>query len=584
MNTLRYLKGHIPAVLAVVALLAVQVTCELMLPRYMADIVNVGIVQAAGGDMGYLASMAGSMFALCFGSIAAAAAAGYLASRLAATIARDLRARLFSRVMQLSPAQVNHFTPSSLITRSTNDITQIQTTIVMLLRVVMLAPIMAIVAIIQVLALGSGLIWIVGAALLAVLAVISVLYVLAMPHFRKMQSLVDRVNLLAREMLDGVMSIRAFGREGHELEKFDGVSRDLMQTQLFVNRAMILMMPALTLIMNLATVAIVWFGAQGVAVGTMQVGDIMAFITYAMMIVMAFLMISMVAVLLPRAEISAGRIDEVLSCDPAVHEPKSPKSLDGAAVHGELSFQDVGFAYPDAEGMVVEHVSFRTYPGKTVAIIGSTGSGKSTLVQLAPRLYDPTEGSISLDGTDLKDLSLSELRHRIGYVPQQSFLFTGTIASNVAYGTEGLTDEELKRAIHLAQADDLVAASPEGTDSPIVQGGTNVSGGQRQRLAIARALAMKPEVLVLDDSFSALDFATDARLRRALAEHAGDMAIVVVAQRVASIMQADEILVLDDGKVVGQGTHQELLRDCPTYREIATSQLSAKELGLEEEV
>lgn len=584
MNTLRYLKGHIPAVLAVVALLAVQVTCELMLPRYMADIVNVGIVQAAGGDMGYLASMAGSMFALCFGSIAAAAAAGYLASRLAATIARDLRARLFSRVMQLSPAQVNHFTLSSLITRSTNDITQIQTTIVMLLRVVMLAPIMAIVAIIQVLALGSGLIWIVGAALLAVLAVISVLYVLAMPHFRKMQSLVDRVNLLAREMLDGVMSIRAFGREGHELEKFDGVSRDLMQTQLFVNRAMILMMPALTLIMNLATVAIVWFGAQGVAVGTMQVGDIMAFITYAMMIVMAFLMISMVAVLLPRAEISAGRIDEVLSCDPAVHEPKSPKSLDGAAAHGELSFQDVGFAYPDAEGMVVEHVSFRTYPGKTVAIIGSTGSGKSTLVQLAPRLYDPTEGSISLDGTDLKDLSLSELRHRIGYVPQQSFLFTGTIASNVAYGTEGLTDEELKRAIHLAQADDLVAASPEGTDSPIVQGGTNVSGGQRQRLAIARALAMKPEVLVLDDSFSALDFATDARLRRALAEHAGDMAIVVVAQRVASIMQADEILVLDDGKVVGQGTHQELLRDCPTYREIATSQLSAKELGLEEEV
>lgn len=584
MNTLRYLKGHIPAVLAVVALLAVQVTCELMLPRYMADIVNVGIVQAAGGDRGYLASMAGSMFALCFGSVAAAAAAGYLASRLAATIARDLRARLFSRVMQLSPAQVNHFTPSSLITRSTNDITQVQTAIVMLLRIVMLAPIMAIVAIIQVLALGSGLIWIVGAALLAVLAVISVLYVLALPRFRKMQSLVDRVNLVAREMLDGVMSIRAFGREGHELEKFDGVSRDLMQTQLFVNRAMILMMPALTLIMNLATVAIVWFGAQGVAVGTMQVGDIMAFITYAMMIVMAFLMISMVAVLLPRAEISAGRIDEVLWCDPAVHEPKSPKSLDGAAAHGELSFQDVGFAYPDAEGMVVEHVSFRTHPGKTVAIIGSTGSGKSTLVQLAPRLYDPTEGSISLDGTDLKDLSLSELRHRIGYVPQQSFLFTGTIASNVAYGTEGLTDEGLKRAIHLAQADDLVAASPEGTDSPIVQGGTNVSGGQRQRLAIARALAMKPEVLVLDDSFSALDFATDARLRRALAEHAGDMAIVVVAQRVASIMQADEILVLDDGKVVGQGTHQELLRDCPTYREIATSQLSAKELGLEEEV
>lgn len=584
MRTLRYLRGHIPVVLAAVALLAVQATCELMLPRYMADIVNVGIVQAAGGDRGYLASMAGTMFALCFGSVAAAAAAGFLASRLAATIARDLRSRLFSRVMELSPAQVNHFTPSSLITRSTNDITQIQTTIVMLLRIVLLAPIMAAVAILQVLALGSGLIWIVGAALLAVLAVMSALYVLAMPRFRKMQSLVDRVNLVAREMLDGVMSIRAFNREDHELEKFDAASRDLMQTQLFVNRAMILMMPALTLTMNLATVAIVWFGAQGVAVGSMQVGDIMAFITYAMMIVMSFLMISMVAVLLPRAEISAGRIDEVLETEPAIHEAEQPKKLEGASVHGELAFKDVGFAYPDAEGKVVEHVSFTTHPGRMTAIIGSTGSGKSTLVQLAPRLYDPTEGSISLDDVDLKDLSLAELRHAVGYVPQQSFLFSGTIASNVAYGAEGLTDEELERAVHLAQADDLVAASPDGMKSPIAQGGTNVSGGQRQRLAIARALAMKPEVLVLDDSFSALDFATDARLRRALAEHAQDMAIVVVAQRVASIMQADEILVLDDGKVAGQGTHEELLKNCPTYREIATSQLSAEELGLAEEV
>lgn len=583
MNTLRYLKGHIPEVIGVIVCLAVQALCELSLPRYMASAVNEGIVQAAGGDMGYLAGMAGSMFALCLGSVVASALCGFLASRLAATIAKHLRSQIFSQVMRFSPAQVNRFTPSSLIIRSTNDVTQIQMTIVLLLRIVLLAPLMGAIAIVQVVALGGGPLWIVGAALLAVLGIMIALYVLAMPKFRRMQSLVDRVNLVAREMLDGVMSIRAFGREDHELEKFDGASRDLMETQLYVNRAMTLMMPALTLVMNLATVAIVWFGAQGVDVGSMQVGDIMAFISYAMMIVMAFLMVSMVAVLLPRAEISAGRINEVLAEEPAIREVEKPQSLAQSAAKGELAFNDVSFAYPDAEGMVVEHVSFQTHPGKTTVIIGSTGSGKSTLVQLAPRLYDPTGGTIELDGVDLRQLSLEELRSRIGYVPQQNFLFTGTIASNVKYGDTSISDDEMARAIHLAQADDLVASSAHGVDTAITQGGTNVSGGQRQRLAIARALAIRPEVLVLDDSFSALDYATDARLRRALAEETKDMAVVVVAQRVASIMQADEILVLDEGKVVGQGTHQELLATCPAYREIATSQLSSEELGLGKE-
>ncbi len=583
MNTLRYLKEHIPEVIGVIVCLAVQALCELSLPRYVASAVNDGIVRAQGGDMGYLAGVALAMFGLCLGSVVASALCGFLASRLAATVAKNLRSQIFSQVMRFSPAQVNSFTPSSLITRSTNDVTQIQMTIVLLLRIVLLAPLMGVIAIVQVLTLGGGLLWIVGAALLAVLAIMIALYVLAMPKFRRMQSLVDRVNLVAREMLDGVMSIRAFGREDHELEKFDGASRDLMETQLYVNRAMILMMPALTLVMNLATVGIVWFGAHGVDVGSMQVGDIMAFISYAMMIVMAFLMVSMVAVLLPRAEISAGRINEVLAEEPTIREVEKPQSLAGSAAKGELAFNDVSFAYPDAEGMVVEHVSFKTHPGKTTAIIGSTGSGKSTLVQLAPRLYDPTGGEIELDGVDLRQLSLAELRSRIGYVPQQNFLFTGTIASNVKYGDTSISDDEMSRAIHLAQADDLVASSANGVDTAITQGGTNVSGGQRQRLAIARALALRPEVLVLDDSFSALDYATDARLRRALAEETKDMAVVVVAQRVASIMQADEILVLDEGKVVGQGTHQELLETCPAYREIATSQLSPEELGLGKE-
>lgn len=583
MRTLRYLRGHIPSVVAVIVLLAVQSLCELSLPRYMASAMNDGIVRAAGGDAGYLLAMAATMMGMALASVLAAALCGLVASRLGATIAKDLRSKIFRKVMQLSPAQVNDLTPSSLITRSTNDVTQIQTTIVLLLRVVLLAPLMGIIALVQVFSLGGSLIWIVGAALLAVLAVMAALYVLAMPKFQKMQSLVDRVNLVSREMLDGVMSIRAFGREDYELGKFDGASRDLMETQLYVNRAMTLMIPALTLIMNLATVAIVWFGAQGVGASSMQVGDIMAFISYAMMIVMSFLMIGMVAVLVPRAEISAGRIDEVLAAEPAVEEPESPKSLAGSPVHAELAFRDVSFAYPDAEGMAVEHVSFSTHPGKTVAIIGSTGSGKSTLVQLAPRLFDPTEGSIELDGADLRELSLSELRRKVAYVPQQSFLFSGTIASNVKFGAADATDGEVAEAIHTAQADDLVAAAADGVDSAITQGGTNVSGGQRQRLAIARALAVHPEVLVLDDSFSALDFATDARLRAALAESRQDMALVVVAQRVASIMQADEILVLDDGRVVGQGTHEELLESCPAYREIATSQLSEAELGLEKE-
>ncbi|RGU48507.1 ABC transporter ATP-binding protein [Olsenella sp. AF16-14LB] len=582
MRLAKLLRRHVGEVVAVFVLLLVQALCELSLPRYMSDIVNVGVVGSEAGNSAYLGHMALVMFGFCVGSLAAAVLSGLIASRVAAAVARDLRRDVFAKVMSFSPAEVNRFSQSSLITRCTNDVQQIQNMIVIMLRMVMFAPVMGIVAVVQVMAMGGGLTWIVGAALLAVLGVVAVLFTLTMPRFKVMQSLVDRVNLLAREMLDGIMTIRAFGRQGHELKRFDAASGDLRDAQLFVNRAMTLMMPLMMLVMNVATVAIVWFGSHGVAAGAMQAGDMMAFISYAMMIVMSFLVVSMVAVILPRAEVSVGRVQEVLDVTPAVREPKNPVAPAEDAPSGRLVFDHVGFHYPDAEGNVVSDVSFATMPGKVTAIVGSTGSGKSTLVQLVPRLYDPTAGTITLDGVDTRKMSLADLRSRVGYVPQQGFLFSGTIASNVAFGTDGASEKDLLRAIDVAQATELVTEKEDGLKTTIAQGGTNVSGGQRQRLAIARALATRPEVLVLDDSFSALDYATDARLRQALAREQADTAVLVVAQRIATVMGADQIIVLDEGRVVGQGTHEELLRSCPEYLEIAKSQLSAKELGLAE--
>lgn len=602
MRLARLLRDHVGEVVAVFALLLVQALCELSLPRYMSDIVNVGVVGSQAGNVAYLGHMALVMLGFCVGSLAAATLSGLIASRVAAAVARDLRREVFAKVLSFSPAEVNRFSQSSLITRCTNDVQQIQNMIVIMLRMVMFAPVMGVVAVVQVMTMGGGLAWIVGAALLAVLGVVSVLFSLTMPRFKAMQSLVDRVNLVTREMLDGLMTIRAFGRQDHELGRFDDASGELRDAQLFVNRAMTLMMPIMMLVMNMATVAIVWFGSHGVAAGAMRVGDMMAFISYAMMIVMSFLVVSMVAVILPRAEVSVGRVQEVLAVEPAVRDPEHPVAPAADAPRGRLVFDHVGFRYPDAEGDVVSDVSFSTAPGKITAIVGSTGSGKSTLVQLAPRLYDPTSGAVTLDGVDARRMSLADLRSRVGYVPQQGFLFSGSIRSNVAFGTDAAgTDapgaagqkgaagekgaagqKDLLRAVEVAQASELVSQKDGGLDAPIAQGGTNVSGGQRQRLAIARALAMRPEVLVLDDSFSALDYATDARLRQALARECADTAVLVVAQRVATVMGADQIVVLDEGRVVGQGTHEELLRSCPEYLEIAKSQLSASELGLKE--
>lgn len=531
----------------------------------------------------YLASMSLKMFGLCAVSLVATILTGAVASHTACTIARDLRRQTFDRVMHFSPAEVGKFSQASLITRCTNDIQQIQMATTLFIRMVLMAPIMGVVAVMRVLATHTGLEWAIGVAVIAVCAVVGVLMGLTMPKFKKMQKLVDRVNLVAREMLDGVMPIRAFGRQDHELGRFDDASRDLMDTQLFTNRAMSFMMPLMMLVMNCITVLIVWAGSHGVNDGVMQVGDMMAFISYTMQIVMAFMILTMVSVMLPRAEVAAERVEEVLSTQSSIKEPEHPQLPAADAPRGELVFKNVSFQYPDAREDVISGVSFTVHAGQTLGVIGSTGCGKSTLVQLIPRLYDVTGGKVTLDGIDVRDLSLSELRRRVGYVPQQGMLFSGTVESNLKFAGESVTDDAMREAAAIAQATGFIEEREGGFGSEISQGGGNISGGQRQRLSIARALAKHPEVVVFDDSFSALDYKTDARLREELARTQKEAAIVVVAQRIATIMHADQVVVLDDGQVVGQGTHEELLRSCPAYLEIAQSQLSAKELGLTQE-
>ena len=622
MKLLRFFKGHVGAVLLCAVLLVIQANLELSLPNYMSNIVDVGLIQggievpqetldaegvsandseavgriveqmrqqyeADGVDLSaiqrdYLLRTAAIMFGLCLGTLVTTICVGLVASRTAATVARDTRQKLFRQVMNFSPAEVGKFSQASLITRTTNDLQQIQMVIVIMLRMIMLAPIMGIVAFLQVTATHSGMEWIIGVAILAILAVLGVLFGLTMPKFKRIQSLVDRLNLVSRDMLDGLMPIRAFGRERFEVDRFNDASGDLMHTQLFVNRAMAFMMPIIMLVMNVITLLIVWVGTQGVEVGTMQVGTMMAFITYAMQIVMSFMILGMVAVMLPRAQVSAERVAEVIDCPLSITDPANPQTPAATSPRGQVEFKNVSFSYPDADRAVVQNVSFTTEAGKTLGIIGSTGSGKTTLVKLIPRLYDATEGSVLIDGVDVRDMTVSDVRSRIGYVPQQGFLFSGTIESNIKFADEEMPDSRMEKAAAVAQASEFIEKEPEGFATPIAQKGSNVSGGQRQRLSIARALAADPEILVFDDAFSALDYATDAKLREALRTGSGDAAVVIVAQRVATIMQADEILVLENGSVVGRGTHQELLNGCDTYREIALSQLSAAELGLED--
>ena len=507
----------------------------------------------------------------------AAVMIGFLASRIAAGGARTLRKDIFAKVESFSNAEFDRFSTASLITRTTNDVTQVQMLVVMGLRMVCYAPIIGIGGIIMALGKSVSLSWIVALAVIVLLGTILVIFSIAMPKFKIVQKLVDRLNLVTRENLSGMMVVRAFGNQKREEARFEKANSNLTKTNLFINRVIVFMMPFMTLIMNGVMLMIVWFGSKQIEASAMQVGDMMAYMQYAIQIIMAFLMIAMMFIMVPRAAVAADRIAEVLGTKPSIRDPESPVSLP-VPVRGEVAFHDVSFAYPNAEENALEHLTFTAKPGETTAFIGSTGSGKSTLVQLILRFYDVTEGSITLDGVDIRNLTQKDLRAQIGFVPQKGLLFSGDIASNIRYGNENATEGEVRHAAETAQASEFIDAFPKGLETGIAQGGTNVSGGQKQRLSIARALAKKTPVYIFDDSFSALDFKTDAALRRALSSDTAGAAVLIVAQRVSTIMRAEQIVVLDEGKIVGIGTHKELLETCPTYREIAESQLSEEEL------
>lgn len=528
-------------------------------------------------QMNYILHSGVQMLGLALISMIAAVLVTFLASRVAALLGHDLRNLVYRKVISFSSAEMNHFSTASLITRSTNDIQQVQMLMTMVFRIVLYAPIIGIGGIMKVLRTESGMTWILGVAVCALAVLILVLVVVAMPRFKKLQSMLDRLNLITREILTGLSVIRAFSAEKHEEERFEEANHRLMKTNLFVNRCMTFMMPLMMLIMNGISVLIVYVGAHHIDEGALQVGDMMAFIQYTMQIIMAFLMISMLSVMLPRASVSANRIVEVLDTDVSIREPEQAK-LPEQDRKGEVEFSHVSFRYPGAEEEVLHDITFTAKKGETVAFIGSTGSGKSTLVNLIPRFFDVTEGAIRVDGVDIREMDLKDLRSRLGYVPQKGVLFSGTIESNLRFGAEHASMDDLNKAADIAQATEFISQKEDGMASPIAQGGTNVSGGQKQRLSIARAIAKHPEIYIFDDSFSALDYKTDAALRQALKRETSDATTLIVAQRISTILHADKIMVLDSGTVVGCGTHKELMETCEVYQQIARSQLSEEEL------
>jgi ATP-binding cassette subfamily B multidrug efflux pump len=556
------------------------------MPDTILDQASASFCRSAYKDLGmdmdqtqihYLLKTGGQMAALALLGMVASIMVAFLASRVGASAGRDLRSGVFHKVVGFSNNEFNHFSTASLITRSTNDIQQIQMLIVMLLRMVLYAPILAIGGVLQVMKTNVSMSWIIGLAVIIIAFVVLLLFLVVMPKFKVLQNLVDQLNLVTREILTGLPVIRAFSTEKHEEERFDDANRTLTKTNLFVNRAMTFMMPVMMLVMNGVSVLIVWTGAHGISDGQMQVGDMMAFIQYTMQIIMGFLMLCMISIMLPRAAVAADRVEEVLKSETMIHDPKQEKHFpeDGKGV---LTFNHVSFRYPGADEDVLEDITFTAKPGETTAIIGSTGSGKSTLVNLIPRFYDVTSGDITLDGVDIREVKQQELREKLGYVPQKGVLFSGDIASNIMFGNPHGSDDEMIEAAEIAQATEFIDTKPEKYKSPISQGGSNVSGGQKQRLSIARAIAKHPQVFIFDDSFSALDYKTDVTLRRALAEKTSGSTVLIVAQRISTILHAEQIIVLDEGKVAGKGTHAELLKNCPIYREIAESQLSRKEL------
>lgn len=528
----------------------------------------------------YILLSGSKMLALALVGMAATIMVGFISARVAAGFGKDVRLKVFDKVVGFSNLEFDKFSTASLITRSTNDIQQVQMAVVLMLRMIIYSPILAIGGIVKVINTNTSMAWIIALGVFLLMLLVGVLLVLSMPKFKLMQKLVDRLNLVTREILTGLSVIRAFSKERQEEERFDVANKDLTKTSLFVNRTMTFMMPIMMLIMNGITILILWVGAHNIEQGNLQVGSLMAFIQYTMQIIMSFLMLSMVSIIIPRASVSATRIVEVLDTDITIKEPETSAKFDNYK-KGYLEFNNVSFRYPKAEDDVISNISFTAKPGETTAIIGSTGSGKSTLINLIPRFYDVTNGSIKIDGVDVREVKLHDLREKIGYVPQKGVLFTGTIDSNIRYGKEDLSTEQVEKAAQIAQAKEFIDAKPDKYETSISQGGSNVSGGQKQRLSIARAIAKDPEIYIFDDSFSALDYKTDVTLRKALREEIKDSTVLIVAQRISTILHANQIIVLDEGKIVGMGTHKELLQSCEEYRQIASSQLSKEELAYE---
>ena len=566
-------KPYIPMVLLVVLFLLGQAMSELLLPSFMADIVNEGIGKH---NQGLIYKTGAFMVLVSFLAVVCAIIGNMFASRVAAYSSRDIRKALFRRVMTYSANEFEQFSTASLITRSTNDVQNIQQTTVMLLRMAVFAPIMGIGALVNAITLSPSMTWTIGLALIVVLILMVGIFFAVMPKFTILQDKLDRLNLIINERLSGLLVVRAFSSEGHEEERFDGANTELTGLNIFINRTMAFLFPSITLIMNTTCVLIIWAGSMRVAAGDMLVGEVMAFMQYAIHVVMSFLFITTIFIIIPRAAVSARRIGAVLAMEPSIKDAEvvtSPKGL------GRVEFEDVEFAYPGSSNAALRGISFTAEPGKTTAIIGGTGSGKSSVVNLIPRFYDVRGGKIKVDGADIRDIPLEELREMIGYVPQKTTLFTGTIKDNILFGEREATDEEMVQAARIAQADEFIDKLEDGYDTQVAQGGKSVSGGQKQRIAIARAVVRRAPIYIFDDSFSALDFSTDARLRKELKENLGGSTIIIVAQRLNTIADADSIIVLDEGRIVGQGTHEELLRTCHVYKEIAASQLSEEELA-----
>ena len=571
---LKYYKPYIPIILLIIAALFGQAMCELALPGYMSDIINFGIIKS---DMSYIYKTGAIMLLVALAVVICTGLAGLFSARVAAKSSRDIRSALFRRVTAFSAAELERFSTASLITRSTNDVQMVQQSTVMILRLACFAPIMGIGAVIKALRTSVPLSWTIALAVLAILLIMALAFFLVMPKFKVLQSKLDRINLIMGERLSGLLVVRAFTMEPYEEDRFDEANLELKKINIFVNRAMSFLMPALMLVMNLSSILIVWVGSKLIDAQNLLVGDMLAFMQYAMQIIISFLFITMMFIMIPRAVVSGQRIGAVLKVEPSIND--APDCVEADSPAGKIEFRDVSFAYPDAEEKTLSHISFTANPGETTAIIGGTGSGKSSLISLIPRFYDVTEGEILLDGTDIRRISQKSLRQAIGYVPQKGMLFSGTIASNLRYAKEDASSEEMREAAEIAQAMDFIREKPEGFEEPVAQGGTTVSGGQKQRLSIARALLKNPKIYLFDYSFSALDFKTDTALRKALKEKVGNSTFIIVAQRINTIMDADKIIVLDEGQIAGIGTHSQLLKECGVYREIAFSQLSEEELG-----